>query len=377
MKKKKTSAHRSIFGIVIGLLMGFAIGFAIAPNLENFTLKQYFIFLIVEILLLTVAFYIQTIVHEAGHLIFGLLSGYKFLSFRVGRFMLIKKNGKLTFGNYSVAGTGGQCLMSPPDMINGKFPVVIYNMGGVILNLVFSAAIFPLIMFTEGKLYIFLLMVFLFGIFTALINGIPMTMGLIDNDGKNAISLAKNPEVRKGLWFQLKMNEMMCNDVRLKDMPDEWFEIPSKEAMKNPVSTAVAVFRENRFMDAKDFDSAAQLADSLLNSEIAMVGLHKCVIACDRIYCEYIGENRQEIINELMTKEQINYMKAMKGSSSVMRTEYAKCLLNENDPQKAQKIRECFDKISKKYPYKSDLDSERELMDIALEIYNAKQKQNN
>ena len=42
-----------------------------------------------------VGMYLQIAVHEAGHLVFGLLTGYRFCSYRLGSFMLIRENGRL------------------------------------------------------------------------------------------------------------------------------------------------------------------------------------------------------------------------------------------------------------------------------------------
>ena len=41
-----------------------------------------------------VAFFVQAVIHEFGHLLFGLLTGYKFISFRIGNVMFIKESGK-------------------------------------------------------------------------------------------------------------------------------------------------------------------------------------------------------------------------------------------------------------------------------------------
>ena len=50
-------------------------------------------------------------------------------------------------------------------------------------------------------------------------------------------------------------------------------------------------------------------------------------------------------------------------------TEYVYALLYERNEDKANRTLERFVKVGEKYPYKSDLDSERELMDIALKKY--------
>ena len=95
-------------------------------------------FLIIAALLLGLAgsILLQFIIHEAGHLVFGLLSGYRFASFRIGNLMLIRQNGRIRLRRLSLPGTGGQCLLIPPDLKNGRLPVVCYLMGNAILNLV-------------------------------------------------------------------------------------------------------------------------------------------------------------------------------------------------------------------------------------------------
>ena len=45
------------------------------------------------VLVLYLLLILQIVVHEGGHLVFGLLSGYRFSSFRVASFMWIKQEG--------------------------------------------------------------------------------------------------------------------------------------------------------------------------------------------------------------------------------------------------------------------------------------------
>ena len=60
-----------------------------------------------------VAFVLQIVLHEGGHLLFGLLSGYRFVSFRIFNWTLIRQEGKFRLKRFGIAGTGGQCLMFP------------------------------------------------------------------------------------------------------------------------------------------------------------------------------------------------------------------------------------------------------------------------
>ena len=71
------------------------------------------------------------------------------------------------------------------------------------------------------------------------------------------------------------------------------------------------------------------------------------------------------MVEGMMSKAQNRFMKAMKSFPSVIRTEYALALLFEKDTQKAEAIKNTFEKVAKTYPYSQDIESERELMRIA------------
>ena len=53
--------------------------------------NTFFVYIFVLLLAIYLAMFIQMVVHEAGHLVFGLLTGYQFSSFRIGSFMFIKE----------------------------------------------------------------------------------------------------------------------------------------------------------------------------------------------------------------------------------------------------------------------------------------------
>ena len=198
-----------------------------------------------------VAMLLQIILHEAGHLVFGLLSGYQFSSFRIGSFMWVKEEGKLHRKRLSLAGTGGQCLMTPPELRDGKIPVILYNLGGSLMNILAALLCLLLSFLCKGVplLNPFLMMMTVIGLAFAIMNGVPLRLGTVDNDGYNAWSLGKNPAALRSFWVQLKCNEQISKGVRLKNMPDEWFVVPSEEDMKNSMAAVMGVFACNRLMD--------------------------------------------------------------------------------------------------------------------------------
>ena len=310
---------------------------------------------------------IQIIVHEAGHLLFGRLTGYRFNSFRIYQFMWIKENDRIRFRKMTVAGTGGQCLMGPPDLVDGSMPVLLYNYGGAIVNAVVGVISVALsfLFFTYSFGWMLLVINALISFIYALMNGLPIRMGTVNNDGRNALDMAGNKEATRAFWIQMRSNEQISKGIRLKDMPEEWFEIPSDESMKNAIIATVGVLACNRLIDEHRFEEADELMKRLLALDGGIVGLYRHLLMCDRMYVELITENRRDVLDKMRTKDQIKLMKAMKNYPSVLRTEYAYALLYEKDRKKAESMLEKFEICAKGFPYPSEIEAERELIEIA------------
>ena len=376
-EKKKQSLKGHLISICFFTFLGVILGLTMVLFMEwqlpeDISSGEKIFRLCAALVFLYLAVMVHIVLHEGGHLLFGLMSGYQFSSFRIGSHMLMKENGKLVHRKIKIAGTGGQCLMVPPEMVDGKFPVVLYNLGGSIVNLTVTALMIPFFMVID-KGSVFALFLFLFiamGAVTGLSNGIPMRTNTINNDGYNAVSLRKSKEAMRAFWIQMKANEQLTKGIRTKDMPDEWFEIPSDDAMKNPMVAAIGVYAASRLMDQHRFEEAEALIKHLLEIETGIAGLHRSLLICDLIYLELIGQNRTDRLEELYTREVKNFMKAMKTFPSVIRMEYAYRLLAEHDPDGATKSMASFERVAATYPYPNDINTERELMEIAEDKVN-------
>lgn len=353
-----------MLGVLFGVIM---VSYAENTAKEGTTLADELWTLALLFVGMYISIFLQTIIHEAGHLAFGLLTGYRFTSFRVGSLMLLRQEGKLVLRWMHLAGTGGQCLMAPPEMVDGKMPYVLYHLGGSILNLAASLIFILLFLLVpDGSvLDVLLLVMTLMGIALALINGIPMDLGTVDNDGRNALSLGKDPQALKAFWIQMKANEMTAAGVRIKDMPEAWFEPLPDGGLHNSMTAGLAVFACSRLMDAHRFTEAEEKIRHLLGSQSAIAGIHRDLLVCDLMYCEMIHCNRREIVEDMLTKQQKKFMRSMHSFLSVIRTEYVYALQVERDQKEADRIRNLFEKRAGTYPYTADIESERELMDIA------------
>lgn len=367
MKKWLKNGLGGIVGGGLGGLLGYAamdyLDRAFAPEGAG----EKFLLIAALAVGVSIAVLVQLILHEGGHLIFGLLSGYQFGSFRIGSFMWVREGEKIVLKRLTIAGTGGQCLMTPPDMVEGDIPVVLYNLGGSLMNvLVGLPCLLLALLLRERPLWGAVWMLLgAAGLVLAAMNGIPMRMGAVDNDGYNALALKKDPAARRAFWVLMKTQEQIARGKRLREMPEEWFEVPEDEAMRNSMVVQIGVFAANRLMDAHRFEEADALMDHLLTIDSGMIGLHRGLMLCDRMYVELLGQNRPEVLERFRTPEQKQIFRQMKNFPSVLRTRCVLALLEEKDGEKAEEIRARFEKCAKTYPYQSDIQSERELMEIA------------
>ncbi len=370
MKKNKNIKLLEKLGILINIILTITLITVVVirtNQLMNIFETEYQVLIIILAgLIFYLTLYIQLIIHELGHLIFGLISKYKFSSFRIGNLILVKNNKKIKLKLLKISGTGGQCIMIPPKSENGKIPVILYNLGGALANIItaFIFIIFHIIVNDKVILaYIFDTLA-LFGIYFAALNGIPMKMGIIDNDGFNAISLSKDKSAQKAFLIQLKINEALSNNKRLKEMPAEWFEIDKNANLNNSLIAAILVLSCNRLLDEHEFKKANKKMDTVLKKETAIVGLHYNLLICDRIYCCLLENNVTEV-KKLYNEATKNFMTSMKNYPSIIRTNYALSLLLDKDQTKANTYLKQFQKCAKTHPYPSDIISEKELISIA------------
>ena len=317
-----------------------------------------------------VAWYLNIIVHEGGHLIFGLLCGYRFCSFRIGSLMIVRQNGKINFRSYKLAGTGGQCLMIPPEKPESSNKIILFNLGGIILNFFLGLIAVVLKSFLPDIYILSTALSFtgIIAIVTILTNGIPLNVGGIANDGMNALHLSKNPDAADAFRKALFINAAQTEGVRISNMPEAWFTLSETADMQNVHCASLAVFAAGRTLDGGDTLAAEQQIIALLNSDFNIIGLHRSLLTCDLICCRLLNDPSADI-SRYMTPQLSKIMQAMKTYPSVMRTEYIIALLSERREKKAEKILLDYNKNTKNFPYRQDIESELCLMSKALEIF--------
>ena len=365
VKKQKS---RSILYLIFNLVLYFVIG-ALFGAWLTFSSRvrgrfdANFLSMIVLLLCFYVGVLIHTVFHEAGHMVFGLLTGYGFVSFRVLRWTWLRKDGRLIVRKYSLPGTLGQCLLSPPkgyaDMADA--PYVLYHLGGVIANLFVTAILMGLSLLFSG-LYgrIICCGLALAGFFLACSNAIPNEPGKLNNDGRNLLELRRSASARRDMHKQLEITALQADGLRLKEMPEELFEGDPESAKTSMISAYLFAAKANRCMDRQAFEEANALIDQLTEQDLYLTSqIHKSLLRLDQLYLQALAGERP-----VPEKRDLKILKAYRALLCVCRTNYALALA-DGDRSKAEAARSDFEKLASDYPYSGDLASEQALLALA------------
>lgn len=358
MKKKRGISWKTVGFALLAALAGAVLGYWGMSQVDALGLPG----LLALLLLLVLAYLLQVTVHEGGHLAGGLITGYRPLFFRVGRIMLVKLDGRWRVRAYHIPGTGGQCLMAPPD--REEPPCRLYHLGGGLANLLLAVLAVPVLLLTHAPLMrVFALALVLTGIWMAGTNLFPMQIGGMANDGYNAKYLGRDPLALRCVSAQLRVNEGLLRGVALTDMPETWFVLPLGADLGNPMIAGTAMQGAARQLERGDIAGADQAFRALLDRG-DLLGLYRREITCEVIFCGLLlGRSRAEL-EKLRSPELTRYEKATRRFFLCrVRQAYAWALLAEGDREKARVLRTDFEKAASRYPYIGELAGERQLLD--------------
>ena len=373
-RAKKEKRQRFLFNII--MIIFIVVCGAVGGQMVGSICKQYFpeetmdlgnylfaisgIFVIVGILII-----LHSYIHEVGHLIAGLMSGYRFQSIRFGSLMFLKTENGIKVCRYTLAGTGGQCLMLPPEDKGDDYPTFLYNMGGCFINILVSIISIICFSFCEKTSIpaLIWMLSFLVGIGLAIMNGVPLSS--LSNDGYNAGILKSDVEARRAFRTQLFINNCLAKGESVKNMPKEWFGWEEKVPQNN-LAASSGVMRFSYLIECQRFEEAKALGGYLLENAVSLADIHEQLIKAELIFCDIIlGEDTGKLKQKYeQGKKKFEPLKTLPNMQRILFAYYS-CV--EKDAKKAEECLKLFDKIAKKYPYPAEMDVERELITLIKE----------
>lgn len=368
-----------IVGLLAGGLIGLLIGGLIVVVFTDTTWSEYIAkyysldlsegvtVFFVAIVSMIFSFLILVPVHEFGHLVCGLLTGYKFVSFRIFNYTIIKIDGKLRVKKFAVAGTGGQCLLTPPDLPIDQIPTGWYNFGGILANIIVLVIALPFFLLDLNPFVAEALGVFAsVDAIMILLNGIPMMANGVGNDGYNMKLLKKNLRSRQGIVNQLRANALIQNGMRPKDMPEEFFENPKDIDYRNALEVSIPLMYSSRLVDEMKYTEALECLEALYSHKDEIMPLYIKEIACELAFL-YLRTDNLEKAEELLDKDLRKYIETYRRMmSSKERLLSAMAFYLDKDKSKAIDIYSNMKTRQDEYLLQGEVRSDLALMEDML-----------
>ena len=353
----------TVVGPIIALIEGESITTVYTTIANKFSLKVVanIAWMLIAVL---IAFILHIILHEGGHLVAGLLTGYRFVSFRFLNFTLINKGGRLQWHNFELAGTGGQCLMAPPDKPLEEIDTRWYNAGGVLANILIVALSLVLVWAFDLPLWLdeLLIIMAFIGIVTALTNGIPMKMGGVANDGYNLLQLEKDIPGKLSFCNILDINARSQEGETYGEMPERVFALPHPIDWKNSMHVGSVLSAATRMLALHQWEDAYQLLTEALSHKNDYMTLYRLEMENMMIQtCILAG--RDDEARQHYTKEVEKYINQHASTQSDKQfTSMAIALALDGDRPKAEKILHALEANRDKYIHQGDVAMSLDLM---------------
>ena len=256
------------------------------------------------------------VLHELGHLVCGLLTGYKFKDFKTLWFRWYKEEKSIKFQitkAISMDGfAAGHCRMIPTQNYK-DFKFFWYLFGGVFVNLLTVLISLSLFFVLEptGLGEPILIITIISNLMFVIINLIPRD----DHKGDGSMLLLglRSDDDRRSLhvmFFMIFLNENLAKGVRLRDLPPEMFKIADEKAIENEYIASTVLLDAARLEDMGKYSLALKqlerirLADLPLSckkiktaADVAAMYLYSTFTQCfQQAKAIYSDQNVQEFL---------------------------------------------------------------------------------
>lgn len=329
------------------------------------------IFCLITVFFFALCFEISLIIHETGHLIFGLLSGYTFLSFRIGSYSWVKQDGKIVFKKVPNSMGLGQCLMKPPAD-KEKFSLVRYTLGGALLNLIFALLFLVLFFLVPVDSYraSFCLCMILTQLIVGIGNGIPLYGKEMQNDGQNMVDAIRHPETRKAYWTLLMSTVYTTQGKTAGEYPEDWFE---KDLITDPddsISSQILPIYANHLMDQNRYSELITFAESLDYSNPRLPAADSDVLKAMNFQAHVLNENENLDTARSLLRDPdiIRSLYALQGTLKGTGILYAAARL-ENEDELARNLLNQFDILLARDPWPNQAAKEKERLEQTKNIF--------
>ena len=227
------------------------------------------------------SFIVHLLLHEIGHLLGGLLTGWKLINLQIYHFALLREKDRMSF-RYLPA-VNYQCIMYPKSL---EADAILYTIGGYRMNLII-ALIGLLLLFTTKKLLIWSFAWCLFGIGLVfyLINGVP-NRRRICNDKACYLLIKEKGTTRLCHNVQLMIAKNLNEGMTYQEIGKELLCLNGDKA-DNDIEVYQAILEYYFHLEANNFIMACKALDKV-REDAAYCKEIADIIAIEQLYLELV-----------------------------------------------------------------------------------------
>lgn len=345
--KKNKRNWKETLSFILLIIFSAIIGFVVLElfyAIPNLSLWDFFLAFAV----LVISLPLHIILHEVGHLIAGLLSGYQFIMFRLFSWVWIKTEDGISRRNQSIQGLLGQALMTPPENVDEP-PMLLYHSGGLIVNLLSALLMIGIAWWSSNpRVTLFLLISGVVALLLFIMNSIPQK----GTDGYNILQIIKRPEALAETTNVLRLYGGM---VRGESFVDLKRYIPSDhpESFENPNTVTLYTALAAAYFEQGDFETANEMYRQLWNKRNQLIQLHKPEVYVTYLFSLLLTDPEHKDVQTIKNTQIYKNIIETKAADS-FKVQAAEAIYLEKDFAKAKNLLEEGEKLISTAPTVSE-----------------------
>ncbi len=360
----------SVIFIVFLFYVSSQFGFIEWLEYDSFNfLKHLIIFLTLFLLFHYIVNLISIILHEIGHLIFGLNAKLKFNSLSILNMYIYKEDKlKIKFDNkLTFSGIKGYCDLSFDDNIkynNNK--IILYYLGGIIINFILVVLFLLIFVLSLNKYIRIISLLFIVdNSYLILYNLIPFNKSGFNTDGMQIKLYLENPDVIKTYSKLCKIQLLFSKGYTIKEMDKNLFCKPKK--YDNYSDLLLSLFYIDYLTEYEKYDEVIKYIDLIQDSVKNILGNDfYLLLKSQKILSLVLKNNDLEEVTKIYDKEVFSYLKSIeKQDVNILPLIYLYYKLSKDD-KNSNEYKEKFNKWklhNSKNPNLNDLNNLFEKID--------------
>lgn len=280
--------------------------------------------------------FICTLLHELGHLFFGLKNKFAFLSFSVWFFKWWKPDGKMRFDFVSMKEEAGSTEFVPKGTENIEKRLKAMTFGGLMFSFLSMLLSLPAFLIADMPLWLYCLfsMFLPIGAFVFFGNALPMVNEGARNDGAVLLGIKKEHDSTKVLINILKIHaELYSGKTPCEIDQSLYFDLP--QLAEDDINFITLLnLRYHYFLDKEDYENAKKTTSRLATLTDYMPNSVYNVVKSDELFNACTFDRNDETADNLVS-ELDKYLNRVNTASN-LRIKLAYILLDESQSKIAK-----------------------------------------